>query len=267
MKFKKDRTYDAIYLSDVHYLLNKKIKNHSHQELFALLYHLRRRGVTFRKIYLVGDIIENWFFDAQKKIRKSKKQKKRLDKLFDRLDKISAPGGKKFYVVGNHDTTSFTMQLSPVLNEYLLKRKWRVAERFRDKHTVVLHGHQGQYNKLTWALNILILRFLHVLALLIPRFFDLSEAFYNRHLNRQDPATPADTLAYYQRLSSIARQGRRILISGHTHDFLCLQDLRIINTGDWVASRTFVVRDKRKWLGVRMLAYNEYRKEFEVRLD
>lgn len=266
MKFKKNRTYEAIYLSDVHYLLNKKIKNHSHQELFALLFHLRRRGVTFRKIYLVGDIIENWFFDAQKKIKKSKKQKKRLDKLFDRLDRISAPDGKKYYVVGNHDTTSFTMQLSPLLNDYLAGRKWSVAESFRDKHTVVLHGHQGQYNKITWALNILILRLLHILALLIPGFFRISEAFYDRHLNRQDPATPADKLAYYKRLSSISKQGRRILISGHTHDFLCLPDVRIINTGDWVSSRTFVVRDNRKWLGVRMLAYNEYRKEFELNL-
>lgn len=267
MKFKKNRTYDAIYLSDVHYLLNKKIKNHSHQELFALLYHLRKRGVRFRKVYLVGDIIENWMFDAQKKLRKNKKQQKRLDKLFDRLDQITSEGGKKYYVVGNHDTTRFTMDLSPSLHNYLTDRRWRVAETFRDKYTVVLHGHQGQYNKITWALNIAILRFLHILALFIPGFFRVSEKFYNRHLNRQDPATPAAKLAYYQRLSTIARQDGRILISGHTHDFLCIPEVMIINTGDWVQSRTFVVRDARKWIGVRMLQYNEYRKEFVLKLD
>jgi UDP-2,3-diacylglucosamine pyrophosphatase LpxH len=267
MKFKKNRTYDAIYISDIHYLLNKKIKNHRHQDLFALFYFLRKRGVRFRKLYLVGDVIENWFFDAQKKIRKDKKQKKRLDKLFDRLEQIVPPDGKKYFVVGNHDTTAFTMELSPELESYLKKRNWRIGERFSHKNVVVLHGHQGQYTKITWALNILILRCLHVLALFIPDFFHVMENFYDRHLNRQDPATPEEKLAYYRRLSHISDQGSRVLISGHTHDFLCLPEFRIINTGDWVKSRTFVIQDGRKWIGVKMKDYKEYDRVFTLKLN
>ena len=267
MKFKKNRTYDAIYISDVHYLMNKKIKDHCHQELFGLLYYLRKRGVRFRKVYLVGDIIENWFFDAQKKVRKDKKQKKRLDKLFDRLEQITESGGKKYYVVGNHDTTSFTMDLPESLDRYLRKRNWRIAESFRDKHTVVIHGHQGQYTRFTWILNILILRLLHVLALFVPGFFRVSEEFYDKHLNRQDPVTPEEKLAYYQRLSHIARQKKRILITGHTHDFLVMPEFRIINTGDWVKSRSFVVRDGKKWIGLRMPEPKKFSKDFVLKLD
>lgn len=73
MKFEKNKIYDGIFLSDVHYLLNKKIKSHKHKELFQFLDHLNQRNVRFKNIYLVGDIIENWFFSASRKLKRSKK--------------------------------------------------------------------------------------------------------------------------------------------------------------------------------------------------
>ncbi len=266
MKFPKNKTYDALFLSDIHYLLNKKVKNHFHRELIGMLYHLRKRGIRFRKIFLVGDIIENWFFDASVRIRRDKKVRKRFNKLFDRLDKIAAKGAEKVYIVGNHDTTSFTMALDFELERYLKKRRYDVCEVYEDDELVVLHGHQGQYNKITWMLNILGLRILHILALFIPRFFHVMEAFYDEHLNRMDPATPDEKLRHYERLSRLSKQGHRVLVSGHTHDFLCMEEVRIVNTGDWVKSKTFIVKDGRQWLGVHLRGKKDYELVFSEKL-
>ena len=85
--FKKDTVYDALYISDIHYLLRKKVRNHMHKDLFRLLDHLRKRGVRFRKIFLVGDIIENWYFSSQRKLVR-KFGRKRFNRLFDRFDAL-----------------------------------------------------------------------------------------------------------------------------------------------------------------------------------
>lgn len=108
MKFKKDKVYEGIFLSDVHYLIDKKIKSHKHKELFQFLDHLKKKNVRFRNVYLVGDILENWFFSASRKLKRSRKK---FNKLFDRLDSLSAPEGDKIYIVGNHDSTSYLMNL------------------------------------------------------------------------------------------------------------------------------------------------------------
>ncbi|MCB1318791.1 MAG: metallophosphoesterase, partial [Leptospiraceae bacterium] len=163
MKFESDRTYRAIFLSDVHYLLDKKIKFHRHQDLFRLLDYFRKNNIRFKKVILAGDIIENWFFSATRKYRR---KQKRFDKLFDRLDAIAARKGKRIYIVGNHDTTSFTMQLPDDIHNYLDKRGWSVREEYSNGDYVVVHGHQGQYNKISWAFHIAMVRFFHWLAVI-----------------------------------------------------------------------------------------------------
>ncbi|TGK59450.1 UDP-2,3-diacylglucosamine diphosphatase [Leptospira wolffii] len=266
MKFRRGRIYEGFFISDIHYLLNKKIKTHKHKELFQLLDHLDRKNIRFENLYLVGDIIESWFFSADRRLRRVK-GKKRFNKLFDRLDKLSAGtgSGKKYYIVGNHDTTSYLMRLSPNVENYLRERNWIVCEKAENDVLIALHGHQGQYNKFTWMGSILVLRILHVFASIFPALFKFSENFYQNHLNRQDPSTIEETLHYYQRLSKITHQGKKVLISGHTHDFLCIPKINIINTGDWVKSNTFVIQNGRKFLGIKMTARKEFKKEFVIK--
>ena len=262
MKFPRNKKYQALYLSDVHYLLNKKIKNHSHKELFQLLDHLSRRGVRFQNLYLVGDILESWYFNAASKLKKGQK---RFNRLFDRLDVLVLDGGRKYFIVGNHDTTSFTMRLSTRIEQYLNERGWRIRERVQTRDVVAVHGHQGQYTRFSWAYHIAIVRLLHGAARLFPALFRVAEDFYNRHLNRVDPVTTQEKLAYYRRLSQVAGQGNRVLISGHTHDFLCIPELQIINTGDWVDSRTFVIEKKGSFVGLRMKGRKQFERVFRLR--
>ncbi|MCB1173182.1 MAG: UDP-2,3-diacylglucosamine diphosphatase [Leptospiraceae bacterium] len=259
MKFRKNRVYDAFFISDVHYLVDKKIKNHHHKELFQLLDFFIKRNIRFRKVILAGDIIENWFFSAARKYRQ---KQKRFDKLFDRLDCISAKRGSKYYIIGNHDTTSFSMQLPPDIKQYLQKRYYLITGHYEDRNLIVVHGHQGQYTQITWVLHIAIVRLFHSLAFLIPRLFYFAEDFYDRHLNRVDPVTPEQKLAYYRRLSQHVHQKNKVLIAGHTHDFLCLPELKMMNTGDWVKNRSFIIRKSGTYYGMRLLKRKAIQLEF-----
>lgn len=262
MKLKK-HTFDAIYISDIHYLLDRKIRNHNHKDLFRLLDFFNSREVYFKNIVLVGDILESWYFSADKKLKSGGKV---FDKLFDRFDKVVARKGKKIFVVGNHDTISYRQTLSAKISHYLTKRKWKIVEKYQAKNIIAIHGHQGQYNKLSWALDIFIVRLLFKVALLFPRFFQYAESFYNKHLNRKDPVTMEEKLEYYSRLSKIAEQGNRIMITGHTHDFLVMPELKIINTGDWVDNRTFVIQRNKKFYGLQLNKKMEITTRFSITL-
>ncbi|MBE7439972.1 MAG: metallophosphoesterase family protein [Spirochaetales bacterium] len=245
----------GFYISDVHFLISKKVRPHAHKELLQLLDQLILRKVRFKNIYLVGDVIENWFFSAANQV---KRRKRRLARLFDRLDALATPKSRKYYIIGNHDTVRFSMRLEPSLARFLDRRHWIISERVRKKKLVVLHGHQGQYNRLTWALDIAIVRSLYFLSFAFPALLKKAESFYDRHLNRRDPGTALENLTYYQRLSQVADQGKRIMVSGHTHRALCLPELRVINTGDWVQSRTFVLQSGQRFRLLKALGRKKY---------
>lgn len=263
MKFKKGAVYDALFLSDVHYLIWKKIKKHKHKELFQFLDHLHKKEVKFRSIILVGDIIENWFFDSTAKLTASRK---RFNRLFDRFDRIVMQPGLKYYIVGNHDTTAFSMKLDPAVEKYLHERGWQITDKVETSDFTAIHGHQGQYNKLTWALDIAIVRTLHRLSYLFPGLLQKTEEFYNRHLNWKDPLTYERKIKYYRRLMKTAKSGNRILLSGHTHLFHAMPEISIINTGDWVHNRSFVILDKGKFTGYVQKSKKEYKKAFRLKL-
>ncbi|MCX7632441.1 MAG: metallophosphoesterase [Turneriella sp.] len=239
-QFKKNTVYDALYISDIHYLLRKKLRNHRHKELFKLLDHLRRRGIKFRRIFLVGDIIENWYFSAQRRLVR-RYGRKRFNRLFDRIDALALPSSIKVYLIGNHDSFSYWIRLPPKIEQYLRERGYTIAEIWHDERIVVLHGHQGQYGKIFWFLNILTLRFLHLISYVFPSVFATMENFYRRHLNFDRNETEEEVRRYYTVLRERATQGNRLLICGHTHQAMADPELRVINTGDWIESGTFVI--------------------------
>ncbi len=47
------------------------------------------------------------------------------------------------------------------------------------------------------------------------------------------------------------------MISGHTHKPLCIPELRILNTGDWMDSRSFILQKKRRFYGVQVHSNRE----------
>lgn len=267
MKLKAERTYQALFLSDVHYLVDGRIVKHSHADLFAMLDDLGTRRIRFREIFLVGDILESWYFSSSLRLRTDRAA---FDRLFGRFDRLLARGGRKVFVIGNHDTTSFSMALAPEIERYLRKRRWQVTDRYETDDLVVVHGHQGQYTKWGWITAIVVVRLLHKLAGVWHGLFRIAERFYDRHLNHEDPRSHQRRLDFYRALSRRVDQGDRILVSGHTHRFLCLEKERIVNTGDWIDSRSFIVRHEKKkssrFVGLCMLGPGDYATVFELRL-
>ncbi len=246
----------------MHYLLDKRVKDHAHEELIDLLKMIYKRGVRFGRIILVGDILENWFFSATRKL---KKKRKMFNRLFDRIDRLAPAGSEKIYILGNHDAVRFDMRLPIHIEGYLTARDWQIKEVYETTEMVVAHGHQGQYGKLFWFFNIVFLRILYRFASLFPSLYRFCDSFYRKHFNFDRHNTQEQMLDYYARLSHILKQEDRLMVSGHTHQFLHLDDLKVINTGDWIDSKTFVIQDGLVFHGLRYAGKKTLVEEFEYK--
>jgi len=263
-RFKKDTVYDALYISDIHYLLRKKVRSHMHKELFKLLDHLNKKRVRFRKIFLVGDIIENWYFSSQRKLVR-KYGRKRFNKLFDRIDALATPLSLKVYLIGNHDSFSYIIRLPPKIEQYLKERHYTVVEKYETERLVVLHGHQGQYGKFQWFVDILGVRLLHLLSQIFPAIFTTMENFYRKHFNFDRNETEAEVCEYYGALRERSNQGNRLLICGHTHQAMADPQLRVVNTGDWIESGTFVVEHNGVFSGLQFKSKQKIYEQFNIK--
>lgn len=261
MKFKKNRVYDALFLSDIHYLVDKKRKKTGHNELFSTLNFFYKKNIFFRELILVGDIIENWYFNASKKM---KTRQKKLDKFFQLMERIVTNDGKKIYLIGNHDTTKYDLTLPDRVEQYLKKRKWMIMERYETEEMVVAHGHQGQYSRIRWQFNIIFLRILYK----FPFLWNIMERLYSRYLDFDKNLPIERMINYYSKLTKRLNQRDRVLIVGHTHKFAALNQLRVINTGDWLETKSLVVKNRKKYTGFRYLNSEQKRvnfiKDFEV---
>jgi UDP-2,3-diacylglucosamine pyrophosphatase LpxH len=129
-----------------------------------------------------------------------------------------------------------------------------------------LHGHQGQYGKISWFLNILSVRLLHLITYIFPSFFTTMENFYRKHFNFDRNETPAEVAEYYGILRDRAEQGNRLLICGHTHQFMADPKLRVINTGDWIESGTFVVEQNQEFFGLEFKSKKRIFERFCMKL-
>lgn len=259
----KGKSLDALFLSDIHFLVSDSIVENSHKELLELLATMIDRKIKFRDIYLVGDIVENWYFSAAE-VRSRNPQ--RLNVLFDRLRQLWNEDGSLYFIVGNHDTTAFNQGVSLWLRDYLEKRDWILCEWYQNAHLIAIHGHQGQFGRLSWMLNILGVRIMYTLGRIIPGLFGLAEKLYNRNLNHK--ATPSDSAVekYYKKVSAKVHQRNRLLITGHTHEFLCRPEQKILNTGDWLKSRSLIIQQGKVFTGLQLVAGKlERRYSFDLR--
>ncbi len=266
MKFKRNSVFDAIFLSDIHFLVDSKKIKKDHKELQQTLDFFIKKNIYFENIFLVGDIVENWYISALRYMRKHKNSKKKLIHFFDFFDKIATNDAQKIFIIGNHDTTRYNQKLNKRLENFLVRRNWQIMERFENHDMVIAHGHQGQYGKIRWFFNILLLRFLYN----IPKLWQVLEYVYGKYLDFDKNLSIEKMIQYYSRLTKKIKQNNKILIMGHTHRFTCLEQLRVINTGDWLESHTLVVRKKKTLYGLKYLGKIDnkvsFRKEFELKI-
>ncbi len=71
---------------------------------------------------------------------------------------------------------------------------------------------------------------------------------------------------YYGLLRERANQAGRLLICGHTHQAMADASLRVINTGDWIESGTFVVENNDEFFGLEFKSKKKIYERFKLRI-
>lgn len=256
------KVFERLFISDLHYPIKGNMVDNSHRQLFEMLGMFRGRGYLFKEIYLVGDICENWYISSASHFKKNPEDYKILFRSFEA---ILHPQGKKYYLVGNHDSRSPLLKLPHVIQQFLQQRNWLIREMVRDEQIVVAHGHQGEYGHLAWFLSVVFVRFLYFLGLFVPGLFSMLHNWHEKFSNFRSGKTHQHELKFYSRLSSRLEQQNRVMIVGHTHHFLSFTNLNIVNTGDWMDSRSLVIQNKEVLHGY---VYNEgfLREKYQVTL-
>lgn len=252
MKFKKKKTYQTLFLSDLHFLTHLRVKDKLHQELFSMLDFFYKKEIQFKRIVLLGDIIESWYVNGEKIVKKYPEQ---LLRLFMRLEKISTPDNEKIFIIGNHDSSHFDLRLPPVIESHLKELGWQIMEHYQTEHFIAFHGHQGQYGRLHWYSGIVFLRVVFFFSGLLPKTYTkVKNHFYARY-NFSAPENNQRILRFYQRIlmftDSICKRGNRFIINGHIHRPLIIKDIRIINCGDWVHSQSLLIEKKNSFVLLR----------------
>ncbi len=92
------------------------------------------------------------------------------------------------------------------------------------------------------------------------------ENFYRKHFNFDRNETPEEVEEYYGLLRERMSQGNRLLICGNTHQAMADQRLRVINTGDWIESGTFVVEHNQEFFGLEFKSKKKIYENFNVKL-
>lgn len=251
-KIKLDRLeYDALYISDIHFMPEgSKYNQNSQEALLLLLKTFKKQGVKFDKVFIVGDGLENWFVSSEYEF---KHHPELYDLLFTSLEAIS---NKRFYIIGNHCTKSLTMNLPKKINAYLKKRKWSVLKEYHDHQVFVVHGHQAQYNMWKWMIFIPFAYLLYSVLRLFPGALLIYEYWALSVFDFDKTKSDADHLLYHKKLVKETKCGNRWLISGHTHRPIFFKHLKSLNTGDWLINKSFVTQ---KNLNFKLWKFDEQR--------
>lgn len=233
---------DQLVLSDLHLYTNDRDIVTNNHKLPKFLDYLYVSGYRFRKIILLGDIFEDWFVDAGDEIRKNPRI---ITTFLARLDLLLADAESiKIFVKGNHDSTSMVMRLDPVVAMYLMGMDYQITEKYEDSGAIYVHGHQGSISRTQWFFQMLGCKILYFACSLL-RSKRLYRWFYNLAEKKASyrSADPEVKRLFYQDLIRRLSPGDNVIVFGHTHVPMTDQQAKIVNTGDWMEHRTFVIRD------------------------
>lgn len=268
-----EKVYDALYLSELYFLTPTRLQTLPYfrrksksmygdlipeDKLIAFLRQTRDSGARFKKIYIVGNAFDTWTTPSIMLwgYNLTSSRAEGLNPYFDLLDELLASNGKKIFVVGNRDSSSFFKSLPSTLIRYLSSRNWEITNRYEDDDTVVVHGYQGHISWLRWWWYVAVAKLCALLTLLSPRWLwetigsgasTLSYVWYERICaqNRfQDTRerSPNKKMKYLYHLSTHSKSSDKIVVYGYTRQPSRETHLGFVSAGDWVTNNTFVVR-------------------------
>ncbi len=235
-KNKKNCDFRAIFISDIH--IGTKDCKAAHLNNFLKHY-------SCEQLYLVGDIFDGWRMKSGIYWHKS------FNRLIHRVLKLAKKGTPVYYITGNHDE---------FLRKYANSRFDRIILCNRKMHTtragkkiLVIHG--DQFESVTrctkwlkyigdvgydWLMTVN--RACNYLRAKYGYGYWSFAAFLRQHLKRA-----RQYIEDYERAVAhgAKRHGYDGVICGHIHHPADkeIENIRYLNTGDWVESCTAVVED------------------------
>lgn len=233
---KNASNFRAIFISDVH-LGTKDCKA---AQLNSFLKHY-----SCEQLYLVGDIFDGW------RMKSGIYWQKSFNRVIHRVLKLAKKGVPVFYITGNHDEFLRKYANSRFDNIYLCNRKVHITH--TGKKILVIHG--DQYESVTRCTKLLkyigdrgydwlmsINRGCNYLRARYGYGYWSFAAFLRQHLKRA-----RQYIEDYERAVAhgAKKSGFDGVICGHIHEAADkqLEDIRYLNTGDWVESCTAIVED------------------------
>lgn len=233
---KKTFDFRAIFISDIH-LGTKDCKA---AQLNSFLKHY-----SCEQLYLVGDIFDGW------RMKSGIYWHKNFNRVIHRVLKLAKKGIPVFYITGNHDEFLRKYANSRFDNIYLCNRKVHVTR--TGKKILVIHG--DQYESVTHCTRLLkyigdrgydwlmsINRGCNFLRARYGYGYWSFAAFLRQHLKRA-----RQYIEDFERAVAhgAKKSGFDGVICGHIHEAADkqIEDIRYLNTGDWVESCTAIVED------------------------
>lgn len=241
--------YDALYISDIHFIPEaSNYRQNNQNSLLKLLKAFKAQGIKFHKVFIVGDGLENWFISSVSALKNNP------DSYHNLLQAFEAISHERFYIIGNHCTTSINMKLPRLIEKYLKQRRWKILKEYRDKNVVVVHGHQAQYTMSRWRFFIPFAYLLYSILRLIPGSLPVYERFVLSAIDFDKTKSEPDHFRYHLKLIKTVKRGNRWVVSGHTHRPVNFQMIKSINAGDWLINNTFITQ---KHLDFKLWEYHE----------
>lgn len=245
---------DQLVLSDLHLYSDKESITTNNDILPEFLNYLYRSGHKFEKIILLGDIFENWYINVGDAIKENSYL---IVSFLNTLDDLLVNrNSEKIFVKGNHDSTSPLMHLDPVVYEYLKSYKYNIVERYEDRGAVYVHGHQGSISRTEWFFQMLGCKiWYHVCHFFkSPKLYDWGFGLVEKKASYRS-ADEKERKNYYHDLIKRVNPGTNAIIFGHTHVPIVDEELKIVNTGDWMADQTFVIRKEQEFILYSYVSY------------
>ena len=235
--------FDQLILSDIHLYASRDVIKTNHDNLIECLDALYKKGYRFKHLILLGDIFEDWYVNASAEIKKNSYILTRfLNKLDDLLVNMYST---KIFVKGNHDSVSPFMRLDPAVHEFLVMYKYQIVERYEERGAVYVHGHQGSISKFQWFFQMLSCKIWYAVCAVFrsPALYEWAFSKVEKNASFRS-ADPEVRKTFYQDLIRRVKPGNNAIIFGHTHVPIIDEELKIVNTGDWMDNQTFVIRDE-----------------------
>lgn len=218
--------YRTLFISDVH--LGTSVSRS--KKLLEFL-----KEVDFERLYLVGDIIDGWALKGKWYWTKEHNDVvRKIMKLAEKRDVI--------YIPGNHD--EFARRFSPIMLGGIQVRKQDVHFGLDGKQYLVLHGDifdsaiaKGKLMKFVGDVAYDFLVFLNTWHYKILKKFNLDYWSLSDFIREHSKEAKAAIDSFEKAAAMYAKQkGYDGIICGHIHtpsDKL-IDDVRYLNTGDWV---------------------------------